>query len=74
MSPLARARRAAAWLLATPLHLLGTACALLMTVFTAAIFFAWSGVYNVAASTGHFRIVDYFLRFGMENSVRRHAP
>lgn len=74
MSPLARARRAAAWLLATPLHLLGTACALATMVLVGAFLFAWSGVYNVAASTGHFRIVDHFLRFGMENSVRRHAP
>ena len=74
MSPLAHARRAAAWLLATPLHFLGTACALAMTALIAAFLFAWSGLYNVAASTGHFRIVDHFLRFGMENSVRAHAP
>jgi cytochrome c553 len=36
--------------------------------------FAWSGLYNVAASTGHWLVVDRFLRFGMKNSVERHAP
>jgi cytochrome c553 len=35
---------------------------------------AWSGVYSVSASRGHFQLVDFFLRFGMENSVRAHAP
>lgn len=74
MSPLAQARRAAAWLLATPLRLIGAACALAMTILIAAFLFAWSGLYNVAASTGHFRIVEHFLRFGMENSVRARAP
>lgn len=74
MFPLAHARRAAAWLLATPRHLIGTACGLAIMAFITAFLFAWSGVYNIAASTGHFRIVDRFLRFGMENSVRAHAP
>lgn len=31
--------------------------------------FAWSGIYNVAASSGHWAIVDWFLAFGMRNSV-----
>lgn len=31
---------------------------------------AWSGIYNVAASKGHTKLVEWFLRFGMENSVR----
>ncbi len=35
---------------------------------------AWSGIYNVAASRGHWAIVDWLLRFGMENSVEAHAP
>jgi cytochrome c553 len=37
--------------------------------------FAWSGIYNVAASSGHWAIVDWFLAFGMRNSVslRSHA-
>ncbi|MFC5067729.1 c-type cytochrome [Flaviflagellibacter deserti] len=40
----------------------------------AAFLFAASGVYNVAASRGHWWIVDQFLRFGMENSVKARAP
>ena len=39
-----------------------------------AVIFAWSGVYNVAASSGHLWITDLFLRFGMENSVKARAP
>jgi cytochrome c553 len=38
------------------------------------VLFAWSGVYSVAASRGHWFVTDMFLRFGMKNSVRRHAP
>jgi cytochrome c553 len=30
---------------------------------------AWSGVYNVAASRGHWAIMEWFLAFGMRNSV-----
>jgi len=33
-----------------------------------------SGLYNVAASTGHWRIVDVILRFSMERSVKARAP
>jgi len=36
--------------------------------------FAWLGIYNVAASVGHFYVVDRILRFGMENSVKARAP
>jgi cytochrome c553 len=61
-------------MLATPHRLLGAIVATGMIAVVGAVLFAWSGAYNVAASTGHFRIVDYFLRFGMENSVRRRAP
>ena len=39
-----------------------------------AVLFAWSGLYSVAASRGHFLVTDMFLRFGMENSVEAHAP
>ena len=35
--------------------------------------FAWSGLYSVAASEGHFAFIDYLLRFGMRNSVKTHA-
>jgi cytochrome c553 len=34
-----------------------------------AILFAWSGLYNVAATRGHWAITDWFLHFGMRNSV-----
>jgi cytochrome c553 len=34
---------------------------------------AWSGVYSVAASSGHWAIVERFLAFGMRNSVKTHA-
>jgi cytochrome c553 len=34
---------------------------------------AWSGVYNVAASRGHWAIVEWFLAFGMRNSVELRA-
>lgn len=35
---------------------------------------AWSGLYSVAASDGHWLVIDRFLRFGMMNSVETHAP
>jgi cytochrome c553 len=34
---------------------------------------AWSGVYSVAASRGHWAIVEWFLAFGMRRSVATHA-
>ncbi len=37
------------------------------------VLFAWSGVYNVAASRGHFAVVRWLLEFGMQNSVELHA-
>ena len=36
--------------------------------------FAWSGAYNVAASQGHWAVVEWALRFGMRNSVALRAP
>lgn len=38
-----------------------------------ALMFAWSGLYSVAASRGHFAFVSWFLDFGMSNSVELHA-
>jgi cytochrome c553 len=38
-----------------------------------AVLFAWSGIYNVAASRGHWALVEWFLRFGMRNSVELRA-
>jgi cytochrome c553 len=34
---------------------------------------AWSGLYNIAASRGHFAITEWFLQFGMRNSVEARA-
>ena len=34
---------------------------------------AWSGIYNVAASRGHWAVVEWFLAFGMRNSVELRA-
>lgn len=34
---------------------------------------AWSGVYNIAASQGHWRIIEWILAFGMNNSVELRA-
>jgi cytochrome c553 len=42
-------------------------------VGVALFLFAWSGIYNVAASTGHWAVIDWFLAFGMRNSVALRA-
>jgi cytochrome c553 len=39
----------------------------------AAFLAAWSGLFNIAASTGHWRITDWFLHFAMQSSVRTYA-
>jgi cytochrome c553 len=38
-----------------------------------ALFVAWSGLFNVAASTGHWKVTDWFLHFAMRSSVRTYA-
>ena len=38
-----------------------------------AMLFAWSGLYDIAASGGHWKIVEHFLEFGMRNSVKTNA-
>lgn len=35
--------------------------------------FAWSGLFNIGASTGHWAITAWFLHFAMHNSVETHA-
>lgn len=47
--------------------------ALIVVAPAAAVVFAWSGLYNVAASSGHLPPVRWFLHFGMENSVETYA-
>jgi cytochrome c553 len=56
------------WIRSIRFVLFGLA-AILLTGFL----FAWSGLYNVAASRGHFAMTDAILTFGMRNSVKTHA-
>jgi cytochrome c553 len=37
------------------------------------LLFAWSGLFNVGASTGHWAITDWFLHYAMRQSVETHA-
>lgn len=37
------------------------------------LLFAWSGLYNVGASAGHWPITTWFLKFALRNSVETHA-
>lgn len=50
---------------------------LLAGLFAAALLgafiIAWSGVYNIAATAGHWAITRWFLEFGMRNAVETHA-
>jgi cytochrome c553 len=39
----------------------------------AGLLFAWSGLFNVGASTGHWAITDCFLHYAMRKSVETHA-
>jgi cytochrome c553 len=47
--------------------------ALLVLGAAGALLFAWSGLYSVAATKGHWAISRWFLHFGLENSVETHA-
>lgn len=49
------------------------ALAALLGLAAAGMLFAWSGAFNVAASSGHWAITDWFLHWTMRNSVRTHA-
>ena len=42
-------------------------------LFAAGMLYAWSGAFNVAASSGHWGITNWFLHWVMENSVRTRA-
>ncbi|CAM8668837.1 MULTISPECIES: c-type cytochrome [Sphingobium] len=39
----------------------------------AGLLFAWSGLMQVSASSGHWRVTDWFLHWAMRNSVRTYA-
>ena len=45
----------------------------LLVALMGGLLLAWSGLYSVAASRGHWWGVDLFLKFGMRSSVRTHA-
>ena len=45
----------------------------LTALFAAGMLYAWSGAFNVAASSGHWGITNWFLHWVMENSVRTRA-
>ncbi len=49
------------------------AAATLFGLIVAGLLFAWSGIFNIAASSGHWPITDWFLHWTMRNSVRTHA-
>lgn len=52
---------------------LGLAMAGVVVLALCGVLFAWSGLYSVAASRGHWRVVEWFLEFAMRSSVRTHA-
>lgn len=45
----------------------------LAAILLAGFLFAWSGLYSVAASRGHWAVTEAILTFGMRNSVKTHA-
>lgn len=49
------------------------AAAALAALVAAGLLFAWSGIFNIAASSGHWPITDWFLHWTMRNSVKTHS-
>ncbi len=49
------------------------AIATLVGLAAVGMLFAWSGLFNIAASSGHWPITDWFLHWTMRNSVRTYA-
>lgn len=49
------------------------AVATLLALGAAGMLFAWSGIFNIAASSGHWPITDWFLHWTMRNSVKTHS-
>lgn len=45
----------------------------LTVLVLAGLALAWSGIVNIAASTGHWAITDWFLHWSMRNTVRTYA-
>ena len=49
------------------------ALAALVTLGLAGLLFAWSGLFQISASSGHWKITDWFLHWTMQNSVRTYS-
>lgn len=47
--------------------------ATLAALAAAGLLFAWSGIFNIAASSGHWAVTDWFLHWTMRNSVKTHS-
>ena len=45
----------------------------LLGIVLAGLLFAWSGVFNIAASSGHWAVTEWFLHWTMRNSVKTHS-
>ena len=56
-------------LTARAITIISAAMAFVMALLVGAIIVAWSGIYDVAASSGHWPIVQNFLAFAMRNSI-----
>jgi cytochrome c553 len=54
-------------------RLLGASAATIAALIVGGFLFAWSGIYNIAASRGHWAIIEWLLQFGMSNSVELRA-
>jgi cytochrome c553 len=54
-------------------RLLGAVAATLAALMVGGFLLVWSGIYNIAASRGHWAVVEWALQFGMKNSVKRRA-
>lgn len=50
-----------------------TVLALVIAGAIGAVLLAWSGLYNVSASSGHWPITTWFLHFTLRNSIKTHA-
>lgn len=45
----------------------------LLAIFAAGMAFGWSGLFQVAASSGHWKVTDWFLHWVMRNSVKTYS-
>jgi cytochrome c553 len=56
-----------------PGHALAWLASALAAFVIGGFLFAWSGLFNIGASRGHWSAVEWLLQFGMKNSVERRA-